>query len=143
MVFWKYAAHLQENIHDKVRSQQSCFSNFIEIALWHGCSPVNLLHIFRTPFPRNTSGCCFWSHYIIVWEKKSLETSWIAKWGVRERLRIHICWLRCCFLWYHGYIKIVRIICKPRIDISLNKERTDIFMVIYYKILFKEQWLRS
>ena len=30
--------------------------NFIEIALWHGCSPVNLLHSFRTPFPRNTSG---------------------------------------------------------------------------------------
>ena len=24
--------------------------NFIEIALRHGCSPVNLLHIFRTPF---------------------------------------------------------------------------------------------
>ena len=23
--------------------------NFIEITLWHGCSPVNLLHIFRTP----------------------------------------------------------------------------------------------
>ena len=31
-------------------------SNFIEIALRHRCSPVNLLHIFRTPFPRNTSG---------------------------------------------------------------------------------------
>ena len=30
-------------------------SNFIEIALRHGCSPINLLHIFRTPFPRNTS----------------------------------------------------------------------------------------
>ena len=27
----------------------------IEITLWHGCSPVNLLHIFRTPSPRNTS----------------------------------------------------------------------------------------
>ena len=25
-------------------------SNFIEIALRHGCSPVNLLNIFRTPF---------------------------------------------------------------------------------------------
>ena len=24
--------------------------------LRHGCSPVNLLHIFRTPFPRNTCG---------------------------------------------------------------------------------------
>ena len=31
-------------------------SNFIEIALRHGCSSVNLLHIFRTPFTRNTSG---------------------------------------------------------------------------------------
>ena len=29
--------------------------NFIEITLWHGCSTVNLLHIFRTPFLRNTS----------------------------------------------------------------------------------------
>ena len=31
-------------------------SNFIEIALRHGCSPVNLLHIFRTTFLNNTSG---------------------------------------------------------------------------------------
>ena len=29
---------------------------FIEIMLRHGCSPVNLLHIFRTPFSNNTSG---------------------------------------------------------------------------------------
>ena len=28
-------------------------SNFIEIALPHGCSPVNLLHILRTPLPKN------------------------------------------------------------------------------------------
>ena len=28
-------------------------SNFIEIKLWHGCSPVNLLHIFRTAFYNN------------------------------------------------------------------------------------------
>ena len=27
----------------------------IEMALLHGCSPVNLLHIFRTPFTKNTS----------------------------------------------------------------------------------------
>ena len=30
--------------------------NFFEITLQHGCSPVNLLHIFRTLFPKNTSG---------------------------------------------------------------------------------------
>ena len=33
----------------------SC-SNFIEIALRHGCSPLNLLHIFRISFPKNTFG---------------------------------------------------------------------------------------
>ena len=33
-----------------------CNCNFIEIALWDGCSPVNLLHNFRTPFRKNTSG---------------------------------------------------------------------------------------
>ena len=29
--------------------------NFIEIALRRGCSPVNLLHIFTTAFPKNHS----------------------------------------------------------------------------------------
>ena len=30
-------------------------NNFFEIKLRHRCSPVNLLHIFRTSFPTNTS----------------------------------------------------------------------------------------
>ena len=30
--------------------------NFFEIALRHGCSPLNLLHIFRTLFLKTTSG---------------------------------------------------------------------------------------
>ena len=30
-------------------------NNFIYITLRHGCSPVNLLHIFRTAFLKNTS----------------------------------------------------------------------------------------
>ena len=30
--------------------------NSIEITLQYRCSPVNLAHIFRTPFPKNTSG---------------------------------------------------------------------------------------
>ena len=30
--------------------------NFIEITLWHGYSPVNLLPIFNTPFYKNTYG---------------------------------------------------------------------------------------
>ena len=31
-------------------------SNKVKITFRYGCPPVNLLHIFRTPFPRNTSG---------------------------------------------------------------------------------------
>ena len=31
-------------------------SNIIEITLRHRCSPVNLLHVFRTLFSKNTSG---------------------------------------------------------------------------------------
>ena len=30
-------------------------SNFTEISLWHGCSPVNLLQIFRIRLTRSTS----------------------------------------------------------------------------------------
>ena len=39
--------------------------NFIEITLRHGCSPVNLLYIFRTPLPKKTSGGLLLDY--IVW----------------------------------------------------------------------------
>ena len=37
-------------IRSKFTGEHPCRSNFIEITLRHGCSPVYLLHIFRTPF---------------------------------------------------------------------------------------------
>ena len=43
--------------------------NFIETALQHGCSPVDLLHIFRTPFLKNTSG---WLLLYIIKAPKNL-----------------------------------------------------------------------
>ena len=51
-------------IRSKFTGERSCRSaisiklqsNFIEITLRHECSPVNLLHIFGTPFLKNTSG---------------------------------------------------------------------------------------
>ena len=33
-----------------------CDFNKVANQLGHGCSPVNLLHIVRTPFLKNTSG---------------------------------------------------------------------------------------
>ena len=46
-------------------------SNFIEIALRRGFSSVNLLHIFRTPFPQKTSGgllliLAYFKHWLLV-----------------------------------------------------------------------------
>ena len=41
-------------------------SKFIEIAIRHGCSPVNMLHIFRKPFPRNTPGWLVLTFSILV-----------------------------------------------------------------------------
>ena len=38
-------------------------SSFIEITLRHGCSPVNLLYIFRTPVLKKTSG---WMLLIVI-----------------------------------------------------------------------------
>ena len=66
--------------------------NFIEIALRHECSPLNLLHVFRTPIYENTSGrlllndvhslfeylCCNWwrqaSAFPIQFNSKKLKT---------------------------------------------------------------------
>ena len=41
--------------------------NFIETTLRHGCSAVNLLHIFRTSFHRNTSGWLLQKHNILCY----------------------------------------------------------------------------
>ena len=40
-------------------------SNFSEIALRHGRSPINLLYIFRTPFPKNTSDGLLFAWFLI------------------------------------------------------------------------------
>ena len=49
-----------EQIYRRITMQNCDFNkvarNFIEITLWQCCSPVTLLHIFRTHFLRNTSG---------------------------------------------------------------------------------------
>ena len=41
-------------------------SNLIETTLRHGCSPVNLLHIFRIPFLKDTSGRLFLNDLRII-----------------------------------------------------------------------------
>ena len=56
-------------------------SIFIKNALRHGCSSINLLHFFRKPFPKNTSG-----ELVLVW--------WTAS-EFRESIQIKftLCWM--------------------------------------------------
>ena len=43
-----------ENTHCEVDfNKVPLLRNFIKVALQHKCSPTELLHIFRTPFPKN------------------------------------------------------------------------------------------
>ena len=46
--------------------------NFIKISFWHGCFPVNLLHIFRTPFIKNISGRLLLNSVIIPFQTTGL-----------------------------------------------------------------------
>ena len=50
--------------------------NVIEIALRHRCSPVNLPHIFRTPFPWNTLGWLLLKVPFTWWGKPNLLLLW-------------------------------------------------------------------
>ena len=50
-------------------------SDFVEIKLWYRCSPVNLLHIFRTNFSRNISG----GQLLLVLIPKYLEERLFSK----------------------------------------------------------------
>ena len=52
-------------------------SNFIEITLRHGCSPVNLLHIFRTPFLENSCGGLFLHISVTIRPKLSVNKLFI------------------------------------------------------------------
>ena len=57
----------------KFTGEYPCRSPY-RFALRHGCSPVNLLHIFRTPIATNTSGRLLL--YLFFW-KINLLSSWV------------------------------------------------------------------
>ena len=57
--------------------------NFIEITLRHGCPPVNLLHISRTPFYKNTSGGPFLPILLaLTWELVLIVRWYLHHWIV-------------------------------------------------------------
>ena len=55
-------------------------NNIIEITIRHGCSPVNLLLIFRIPFYKNTSGGLILVCFMFKKECSKLEVSETTDW---------------------------------------------------------------
>ena len=55
----RYSKNMQQ-MHRRTPMPKFDFNkSYFEIPLWHGCFPVNLLHIFRTPFYENIFGGVF------------------------------------------------------------------------------------
>ena len=75
-VFWKYAASLQENNHAEVWFQDGFFR------IRHGCFHVNLLHIFGTPFYKNTSDNCFCRERIKKKDKFTSDNICVSTWYI-------------------------------------------------------------
>ena len=55
--------------------------NFIEITLRYRCSPVNLLHIFRTPFYKKTSGGLFLAVVCLIFSFDPDPRAYHTVWG--------------------------------------------------------------
>ena len=55
----KTKLYLSTSSFGKRFSNKRLLFNFIKNTLRRGCSPVNLLHVFRTTFSKNTSGWLF------------------------------------------------------------------------------------
>ena len=53
--------------------------DFNKVALWHGCSPVNLPHIFRIPFPMNTSG-----RFLLFFQNKKRKCDLQSNFKIQE-----------------------------------------------------------
>ena len=72
--------------------------NFIEIALWHGCSPVNLPHIFRILFPRNSSGglLLFVDWWWLKWPKGFWQSEKLSWFTPHEWLQVNILVVKSC-----------------------------------------------
>ena len=72
--------YIYHNIYISILKSHSIelLCNFIKIPLRHGCSPVNLLHISRTPFLRTPLDSCFCKPQVscrhLVVQKSTTET---------------------------------------------------------------------
>ena len=72
---------------------------FIKLTLQHGCSPVNLLHIFRTPFPKTTSRWLLLLYFLIAIKLNLTHNCWFfTKYALFAFCLLHFTFLYIIFI---------------------------------------------
>ena len=132
-----------ENIHGT--TVLKFFRNFIEITLQHGCSPVNLLHIFRTPFVKNKSGWLLLKSVDLVtlkvffqmWTLSFFQMWTLSMWTLSlQHMKIFIMvWLLCwCLLLFLLYIF------KCMLKQTLTLLHSDAYDLVLFSLVLFRSW---
>ena len=61
-----FSGKVDLKIYSKFTGENPCFVTLLKSHFSNGCSPVNVIYSFRTPFPKNTSGWLFLNLGIFV-----------------------------------------------------------------------------
>ena len=88
-------------IYNKFTGGHQCRS-----AIRHGCSPVNLQHIFRTLFPRNTSG------WLLLYLRVCLGINIILFLDLDSKT-LNFAFNNLLYLSSHNYFNFLFVLCKP------------------------------
>ena len=118
---------------------------FIEIALWHRCSPLNLMHIFRISFSKNTSLegclCSFLQDSVKLFKDRFPRKSnfviknvsaWLREWGnwiIRSYSDVKLN----CRIKYLKYVVIALMLCWRSIHLAaINFQLLKLGNIIQY-----------
>ena len=105
------------------------FCNFIEITLRHGCSPVNLLHNFRTAFLKNNYG---WLLLYFIHGRCKMDLRWLLLGKHQEKAH--------SFFLYIYFFEFVFTIFGT-FDVVEHNDLRNIHHTLHFLILKYENWL--
>ena len=117
-------------------------SSFIEIALRHGYYPINLLHIFRTPFPKNTSAGGMLLQHVIVNESLVLYSTRLHFKQYIRTNQAHFCIELCKLTAVDGITLQFRIYYGKKIFYDVN-ENVYISTIKWIPVLLMEPFLND
>ena len=90
---------------------RSAISIKLQITPWHGYSPVNLLHIFRILFPKNTSGrlfCMICGFFHVLYQNRGICSN-LSKNDPTQKRFLEISkrmseWIKKCQQWWFDIV---------------------------------------